>query len=307
MWQGVPYCKACHQKNFHNGQVKQMLGRRPDVVMSPERSTSPTPYQRDASAPAQTTQMPRTIASPASASALPPAAASDPRLDEFDRLTHDILLLVADAPPATDACRHIIQDIDRLISALSFPLPLSSTSKPNGQEVVNDLVTFLAKLKGCQRVGARWPELVDRLALYCTAQVGSEEASETTPTDDAFLSPSQQLRAHQHKAALTKGAASLAVTADQPLTHPQASAITRFVTQHVEGVLSRPWLMLVLVTFVDLQSLLARISGVIGPLMAVKSVLAEVSGVGGDSASGNNSTSVSANTSTRTNTSVGAG
>ena len=54
-----------------------------------------------------------------------------------------------------EALLHSIQNLDRLIAALSFPLPLTETSKPNGQEVVNDLVAFLSLLKIQPRIRER--------------------------------------------------------------------------------------------------------------------------------------------------------
>ena len=54
-----------------------------------------------------------------------------------------------------EALLNSIQNIDRLIAALSFPLPLTETSKPNGQEVVNDLVAFLSLLKIQPRIRER--------------------------------------------------------------------------------------------------------------------------------------------------------
>ena len=163
-------------------------------------------------------------------------SAHRPWLDDFNDSVNAALLLIENDPSDATACAQLVQDIDRLISALSFPLPLSATSKPNGQEVVNDLVTLLGRLKSSSQVRLHWPALVHLLSAHCTAQAAQmnqqqQQQQQGSSLDDhstdkqvapasssASSSSSLQPRNHQE---LAKVAASLSLDLEVPLSDAQ--------------------------------------------------------------------------------------
>ena len=312
IWQGVPYCKACHSKYFHHGQIKSTLGRVVDITTD-DVKTSSTQHDRSsfngsntyvsgkiqeaerrvsrsvnnsrdsspmrdrerkepsASSPGAlvvekgvtttvdrtndvvttsgfvpssgttpTTTTTTTTGTPSNSVVPPPnpslsssmvnlppmappittngilspsmiepywtepynpQAPAEVVLDDLNSLIQNLLLQVeyatskqdppphrittpSNTPPSTNgnvdnnasssSCMtsqeretllHSILNIDRLIAALSFPLPLTETSKPNGQEVVNDLVAFLSLLKIQPRIRERLVDICDAFRL----------------------------------------------------------------------------------------------------------------------------------------------
>jgi len=166
---GVPYCKACAVNYFHHGLVKAFVvgaGRDADVKYGDKTAVVPATSIMSAmsavvaAAPAATTatatssgknQAPVAAAlpgPPATPTVPPPAGVAPPTptfaddtLDDLNDSARNALLLVDHAAESeteseVDRARHgAVEDLDRLIAALSSLLPFSATSKPSAPEV----------------------------------------------------------------------------------------------------------------------------------------------------------------------------